>query len=80
MFFEGINIDNRKIVRVEYNPVIADLTKIREVRLVLTGQRDGDDAHPLRGLARSMQIASTASIRTLVRFSHYTGAHHGHSP
>ena len=33
MFFEGIHVDDRKIVRVEYNPVIADLTKIREVRL-----------------------------------------------
>jgi hypothetical protein len=33
MFFEGIYVDDRKIVRVEYNPVIADLTRIREVRL-----------------------------------------------
>jgi hypothetical protein len=33
MFFEGVYVDDRKIVRVEYNPVIADFTKIREVRL-----------------------------------------------
>jgi len=33
MFFEGIYVDNKEIVRVEYNPVVAQLTKIREVRI-----------------------------------------------
>ena len=40
--FEGIYVDDRKIVRVEYNPVIADLTKIREVRLSDNWRRGRD--------------------------------------
>lgn len=45
MFFEGIYVDDRKIVRVEYNPVIADLTRIREVRLS-DNWRKGWDSNP----------------------------------
>ncbi|MCB9790916.1 hypothetical protein H6764_02740, partial [Candidatus Nomurabacteria bacterium] len=45
MFFEGIYVDDRKIVQVEYNPVIADLTRIREVRLSDNWRR-GRDSNP----------------------------------
>lgn len=42
MFFEGIYVDNKEIVRVEYNPVIAQLSKIREVRITNNWRRGQD--------------------------------------
>jgi hypothetical protein len=42
MFFEGIYDDNKEIVQVEYNPVIAQLTKILEVRITNNWRREWD--------------------------------------
>ena len=52
MFFEGIYVDNKKIVRVEYNPVIAQLTKIREVRITNNWRR-GRDSNPRSTFGRT---------------------------
>lgn len=45
MFFEGIYVDNKEIVQVKYNPVIAQLARINEVRLS-DNWRKGRDSNP----------------------------------
>gem|GEM_PF-2097277 len=73
MFFEGIYVDNKEIVQVKYNPVIAQLTRIREVRISDNWRRVRDsNSRPSFLGARFPSVCTRPTMRTLLYVLNYT--------
>jgi len=50
MFFEKIIVDEREIIEIAYNPIIADLIRIREVRITDRWRRVVDEVRNGMGI------------------------------